>query len=201
MTTVSKSKSALKTELILQAAEQLFCELGFTHTSMDAIAKRAGVSKQTVYSHFGTKTDLFSAAISAKCDVYQINEEIFQQNQPIKDTLIEFGRRFHRMVISEEAVSIYRTCVSQSKSHPELGQLFYQAGPQRIAQLLAEYLQEQVRIGRLGIDNIEHACFQLLLMLKSRSKMQLDLGVPSDNEDMSDYIESCITLFLNYYEK
>jgi AcrR family transcriptional regulator len=201
MTTVFKSKSALKAHLILQAAEKLFCDLGFADTSMDAIAKEAGVSKQTVYSHFGTKNDLFSAAISAKCDVYQINEEIFQQNLPIKDTLLEFGRRFHKMILSEEAISIYRTCVSQSNSHPELGQLFYQAGPQRISMLLGEYLQDQVRIGRLTIDNIENACFQLLLMLMSRQKLQLDLGVTPHNIDVSAYIENCITLFLNYYEK
>ena len=46
------------------------------------IAKEAGVSKQTVYSHFGNKDELFTAAIEQKCvslkfSEIQLREEYF----------------------------------------------------------------------------------------------------------------------------
>ena len=53
---------------ILEAAKQLFAREGFAGVSMDKIAAEAGVSKLTVYSHFGDKEALFAAAIRAKCE-------------------------------------------------------------------------------------------------------------------------------------
>ena len=48
---------------ILEAASNLFKECGFSDVSMDAIADRAGVSKRTVYNHFGSKEALFEAIL------------------------------------------------------------------------------------------------------------------------------------------
>src|SRR5690349_20862328 len=53
-----------KRQAILAAAETVFLRAGFAGASMDEIAADAGVSKQTVYSHFCTKKDLFIEAIA-----------------------------------------------------------------------------------------------------------------------------------------
>ena len=50
-----RPKDPAKRAAILDAAEKLFLSQGFTGTSMDAVAKEAGVSKLTVYSHFSDK--------------------------------------------------------------------------------------------------------------------------------------------------
>ena len=62
-----RPKDPAKRAAILEAAKTLFLAGGFSGTSMDAVAKEAGVSKLTVYSHFSDKETLFSAAIEAKC--------------------------------------------------------------------------------------------------------------------------------------
>jgi len=59
----ARSKSEVKTEAILQGAMSEFLANGYAATSMDKVAKTAGVSKATVYSHFGDKEGLFSAVI------------------------------------------------------------------------------------------------------------------------------------------
>lgn len=64
---IPMSRSEQKKQQVLVAAIDLFCRQGFPHTSMDEVAKQAGVSKQTVYSHYGSKDDLFVAAIESKC--------------------------------------------------------------------------------------------------------------------------------------
>ncbi|HET6586161.1 MAG TPA: helix-turn-helix domain-containing protein, partial [Oleiagrimonas sp.] len=48
-----------KRAAILAASIDLFTRQGFEGTSMDAVATAAGVSKLTVYSHFGDKDNLF----------------------------------------------------------------------------------------------------------------------------------------------
>lgn len=51
-------------DLILDAAEKLFLSLGLRGTSMEAIAKQAGVAKPTLYKHFADKQAVFDALLS-----------------------------------------------------------------------------------------------------------------------------------------
>ncbi|HEY9217969.1 MAG TPA: helix-turn-helix domain-containing protein [Phenylobacterium sp.] len=50
-----------KAELILEAAQELFTQLGFRRTSMDDVARRAGVAKGTLYLYFDNKAAVFRA--------------------------------------------------------------------------------------------------------------------------------------------
>ncbi len=60
---LERPKSAEKSAAILKGAMKEFLKHGYAGTSMDQIAKVAGVSKATVYSHFGDKESLFNAVI------------------------------------------------------------------------------------------------------------------------------------------
>ncbi|AIL08763.1 TetR/AcrR family transcriptional regulator [Stenotrophomonas maltophilia] len=66
-----RPKDLGKRAAILEAAKVLFIEQGYTGVSMDAIAAQAGVSKLTVYSHFGDKETLFSEAVQSKCIAFR----------------------------------------------------------------------------------------------------------------------------------
>jgi AcrR family transcriptional regulator len=48
---------------IVSAAQDLFVDLGYPNATFSAIAERAGVSVQTVYSHFPTKRDLLKVVV------------------------------------------------------------------------------------------------------------------------------------------
>ena len=62
-----RPKDMEKRAAILEAAKGLFVRNAFAGTSMDAVAAEAGVSKLTVYSHFGDKETLFGAAVTECC--------------------------------------------------------------------------------------------------------------------------------------
>jgi len=51
---------------IRDAADELFLERGFVATSMDDIAKAAGVSRQTVFTAFGSKANLLKEAFDVR---------------------------------------------------------------------------------------------------------------------------------------
>ena len=63
-----RPKDLEKRQAILDAAKRLFPQHGFDGISMEAIAAEAGVSKLTIYSHYGDKDALFRATITAKCE-------------------------------------------------------------------------------------------------------------------------------------
>ena len=64
-----RPKDLGKRAAILEAAKRMFTHSGFERASMDQIAAEAGVSKLTVYSHFGDKDSLFAAAVQSHCEL------------------------------------------------------------------------------------------------------------------------------------
>src|SRR5262245_66277957 len=63
----ARAISQSKRDAIIDAAAHEFLEQGYGAASMDAIAKRANVSKATIYSHFENKHTLFGAIMTTRC--------------------------------------------------------------------------------------------------------------------------------------
>lgn len=63
-----RGRSIEKRRAMLEAARELFVTQGYELASVDAIAARAGVSKRTVYDHFGDKETVFAAVLDAVGD-------------------------------------------------------------------------------------------------------------------------------------
>ncbi|WP_457395457.1 TetR/AcrR family transcriptional regulator, partial [Roseateles sp. P5_E1] len=83
-----RPKDLGKRAAILEAAKSLFVEQGYNGVSMDSIAAQAGVSKLTVYSHFGDKETLFTEAVKSTC-VAMLPDALFVTDAegPLRDQL------------------------------------------------------------------------------------------------------------------
>jgi len=68
--------SERKRQAIASAALTLFARDGYERTSVDAIAAEAGVSKRTVYNHYGDKESLFTLVVR---DTYELMRERFAE--------------------------------------------------------------------------------------------------------------------------
>lgn len=195
------SRSEKKRAQVLESAIELFCAQGFPNTSMDEVAKHAGVSKQTVYSHFGSKDDLFIASITSKCVVHNMTEGAFVELENPEAALIDFGIHFNEMIVSPEAITVFRACVAQHETHPEVSELFYDAGPENLLGLLADYLQRIQARGEFDFGNHRHAAVRLCLMLYGEMRLKLELGLDTaglENEQ-ADYVKDTIRMFLRAY--
>ena len=60
----TKEDALATREGILDAAEDCFCEHGLHHTSLEAIASRAGVTRGAVYWHFKNKAEVLDAVVN-----------------------------------------------------------------------------------------------------------------------------------------
>lgn len=196
-----RSKSGVKRKLILDAATMLFTEQGYSSTSMDLIAKNAGVSKQTVYSHFGSKDELFSAAIKQKCDSYHMTEISTENADEPKEILFVLAKRFLAMLTSKEGVAIHKICAYEAKSYPQISELFYKEGPERIlldvAQLMAEFHQKK----QLKIPEPKFAALQFLNMAKGESWMRVEFNTKKQisEEEINQYLQATIGMFMRAY--
>ena len=60
-----ETRSQRKHRAIVEAATEVFLANGYSRTSMDDIARQAGVSKQTVYQHFKSKEQLLTHVVTS----------------------------------------------------------------------------------------------------------------------------------------
>ena len=156
-----RPKDLAKRAAILEAAKQLFLEQGYQGVSMDQIATTAGVSKLTVYSHFGDKETLFAAAIAATCEEV-LPEELFAPAPAgtLREQLRSIGQAFFDLITSDEAISMHRLMNTPGTAENAMRELFWNAGPQRLQAAFARFLQPHVAAGRLRIDDIPLAASQ-----------------------------------------
>jgi AcrR family transcriptional regulator len=192
--------SKKKREKILQAATELFTEKGFVNTNVEDIAVAAGVSKQTVYSHFGSKENLFAVAVDAKCKSSGIDEEFINMDDPPAEFLPQIARRFLKLMMSHEALRVYTVCTVSAETHPELGATFFEHGPLRTVEVLANYIVHQNQLGNLRTEDAHHAAWQFFCMLKAEAHMRLQFNLkPVKQTALESYVDSCVAMFLRAY--
>ena len=193
-----RPKDLGKRAAILEAAKRMFVSHGFEGVSMDQIAAEAGVSKLTVYSHFGDKEALFSEAISAKCEE-QLSTGLFaiDADTPLRERLLEIGRGFFALITSHEALAIHRVVTTQPPP-AKLGQLFWDAGPRRVQEAFEGFLREEVAAGALEVPDVHRAASQFFCLLKGELHMRLLCGCNAcfTPEEVEAHVQGTIDLFL-----
>ncbi|MDX1570737.1 MAG: TetR/AcrR family transcriptional regulator [Xanthomonadales bacterium] len=199
--TRGRPKSTAKKAQIFEAAVNLFLEKGFDGTSMDEIAERAEVSKQTVYSHFRSKEDLFSYCIAEKCVSYELSPEFLDLERPVDQMLRVVGRKFTDLLHSDDAIHMKRLLCASAEQSPVLSELYYEAGPKHMIDLLTDYLRRQAERGRLKLDDPRTAACQLLHMFLGETHLLrlLNLRQTVDQEAVNDYVDACVDMFLRAY--
>ncbi|GAA4897782.1 TetR/AcrR family transcriptional regulator [Ferrimonas pelagia] len=190
-------RSEQKRQQIVQAASELFMQQGYLTTSMDEIAQQAGVSKQTVYAHFGSKDELFTYCVESKCVAAELQLDTLK-GRDMRNVLTEFLLHFVDMIYSPEAIYVYRLCVSAAETHPQLSQRYFEAGPDRVHHHLANYLQQACIDGWIQLAEPEFAAEQLLLMARGLEHMRCELGLPCRETPQQRRlrIEQVLDLFL-----
>ena len=201
-TSPGRPKDLGKRAAILDAAKRMFTAHGFERVSMDQIAAEAGVSKLTVYSHFGDKETLFSAAISAKCEE-QLAEGLFTVDpaSSLREQLLGIGRAFVALINSEESLAIHRVVTTQPPP-ANLGRLFWEAGPRRVQDAFGSFLRDEIAAGALDIPDVRRAASQFFCMLKGEQHMLLLCGCTNrvDAAETEAHVQATVDMFLRAYQ-
>ena len=199
-----RPKDLGKRAAILDAAKRLFVEQGYDGVSMDQIAAAAGVSKLTVYSHFGDKDALFSAAARAYCE-QRLPAELFHPNPdvPLRERLFEIAQAFYAMASSPEAVSGHRILCTPQMTDSPVPAMFWEAGPKRVQAEFSELLQRRVDAGELDIDDVALASSQFFTLLKGElhARLVMGCGTTGCGEGARAHIAASVDMFLRAYAR
>ncbi|HLN10416.1 MAG TPA: TetR/AcrR family transcriptional regulator [Xanthobacteraceae bacterium] len=152
-----------KRRQIMSGAEAVFLAQGFDGASMGEIARRAGVSKGTLYVYFASKEQLFVEIFEEAC-MAQAEQtlSIDSGDHDVEAALTRFGCDYVRFLCAPSRLSPLRTIISIADRMPEIGRRFYQFGPARGIAVVKGYLDDQIAVGILQIADAEVAAAQFL---------------------------------------
>ncbi|WP_405236655.1 TetR/AcrR family transcriptional regulator [Lentisalinibacter orientalis] len=193
-----RPKSQEKRDAIRQAAVRLFMSEGLQRTSMDAIAAEAGVSKQTVYSHFDSKDALFRECVRTKVTDYGLEAEAIPPETPAAEALHAFGRQFMELLQDQEVLSMFRLLAGECPSYPSIARVFYEAGPGQNCEFLGSLLSRFAERGELVLDDPLEAASMLMAMFKAHYFLELLLRVREtiEPEELEHHLQRTVRRFL-----
>ena len=186
---------------ILEIARDAFMKEGYAAASMSAIAARLGGSKGTLYNYFPSKEELFAAVVSDQCEAEFLAMVSFQPDDSLEESLVRFGRRFMRFALSDTAVGFHRLISAEASRFPELGQLFYAAGPERTLERIGGFLKQRMDGGVLRPGDPEQGASFLLGLLKSNLHHRRVWNVlpPLDDAALDAHVDEAVRVFLHGY--
>ncbi|MCC5644420.1 TetR/AcrR family transcriptional regulator [Nostoc sp. CHAB 5824] len=154
-----------KQEQILQGAIRVFLKEGYAKTSMDRISASAGVSKQTVYSHFQDKEGLFKALIerlTLACfqSIFSI-EELHGEPAILLRQVAEIY--LTKVADNPDHLALLRLIITESQNFPELAKLYTQTVVKRGRQILSQYFASHPELGITDSEAMAHIFFGSLV--------------------------------------
>src|ERR1700761_1264267 len=137
------SRGDAKRRAILDVASEVFLAQGYAATSMSEVAARFGGSKGTLYNYFRSKEELFSAFINEICQVRA--RELFAPLPPIgegrtvRESLFDLGLSLMTFLWNDQLIAVHRLIFAEVGRFPEIGRMFYEAGPRKGQVRFTEY--------------------------------------------------------------
>ncbi|MFZ3005325.1 MAG: TetR/AcrR family transcriptional regulator [Phenylobacterium sp.] len=141
-----------KGEAILDAAVEVLGERGLA-ASMEEVARRAGVSKQTIYNHYGSKAELIRALVDRRVADITAPLEMPGADEHPEATLAGFARTMLQAIISPRATAMMRLYIQGAGEAPDVARAVFEAGPKASRARLAAFLARETADGRLAVDD------------------------------------------------
>ncbi len=165
--------------VIVRAAQQAFLEGGYAKTSMDSIAKAAGVGIKTLYRHFENKDDLFSAVMQAACNPQAFDEVSGEWRKQTEEperawfskspgaALVAAGIEYLQHVLSDDQLALYRVVTQDAHSFPELGRRYREQVVERSYDVFMRYLNGRISVESWKIRNKREAAQTFTALLRA----------------------------------
>ncbi|MGI5191776.1 TetR/AcrR family transcriptional regulator [Promicromonospora sp. CA-289599] len=211
---LTRPSSRKKHDAALAAAEVQFLATGFESVTMDSIAKESGVAKQTLYSYFGSKQELFLALVTEKTrvtsrsvlsSVPRVTDAATARDE-VRDLLVAQLTA----VMNPEVLALRRLVIGEAVRFPELARALYENGPRVAITSLATVIGDLVDLGLVriagpdadGSPDADTAATQLNWLVMgdpvNRAMLLGDDAIPTSAQ-LRAHVDAALDLFFAAY--
>ena len=187
-------------QTIVDAACELFLELGFQATTMDKVAQRAKISKLSIYRHFENKEALFSAAIAARCQQFAPQSLFAGAEGSAEDQLLAVGSSLLRLLLSPDVRSVESMILVDKTNQTSLGKLFFEAGPARFISQIEALLRQLHTKAVLTVPDPGQSARLFAALFKGSDLLIIapfDEARAGSDSEIDAYCRSAVTLFID----
>ena len=186
----------------MEGASTVFAERGYKGTNMSNSARKAGVSKGTLYNYFTSKADLFTAFVE-ECSRTKMPSLLasLQSDAPVQDTLLAIAGSMIRLMTLPDSLTLCRIIISEAPHFPHLAECFWQNGPRIAISGMAEWLRTQTDMGRLYVADPVFAAEQFFALCQTRvtHRKRFNLPMTEAEADEGKVITEAVRVFMAAY--
>ena len=183
-------------ERVLRAATAAFLTEGY-RSSVDRIARRAGVAKQTVYSHFPSKDELFKEVTRELTT--RVLVQLESEPGDLRASLVRFAVAYRSRALSTEGIAVFRTLLSEMPRFRRLARAVYEGGTGVTARALAAHLKKAMDAGQLRREDPQFAAELFMSMLVGVDRTKRLYGVACRGEDDARRAARIVDCFMRTY--
>ena len=134
---------------ILSAALEVFGERGLAASRLEDIAKRAGLSKGTIYLYFPNKEELFREMVrdTVVSQIERGEEAIHSMTGSASDALIHLMRAKWTFIRSPQFAPLFRLIHAEIHSFPDLARFYAEEVVARGQRLIAGIIERGIASG------------------------------------------------------
>jgi AcrR family transcriptional regulator len=186
-------------QIIYEAARREFAGSGYAATSMETVARRAGISTKTLYRLIPNKASLFEGMVSDRLDRFLSNVNLHAADHAeIEEALYTALMACADLALDDEVIALQRMVLQEAGKFSDIAGMFYRNGIQGTLKALADWLRVQHKRGLIELDDIDEAAGMLLGMVASAPRRAAIYGgepLPSRSQ-IEARARTCAALFL-----
>jgi AcrR family transcriptional regulator len=186
-------------QIIYEAARHEFADSGYAATSMETVARRAGVSTKTLYRLVPNKASLFEGMVSDRLERFLSSVNLRAvDHDDIEQALYAALMACADLTLDDEVVALQRMVLQEVGKASDIAGTFYRNGIQRSQAALADWLRVQQERGLIQLEDVEEAAGMLLGMVASAPRRAAIYGgVPLPSRArIEGRARTCAALFL-----
>ncbi len=186
-------------ERILVAGTKLFLAEGYGSTTIEAVARRARVSKRTFYDRFDDKPALFAAVVHRIIERIRPPPEVpLLAGATLPDVLRRLAGFILRAALSPQAIALHRLVHAESGRFPELVRAVASDGSTSEGiTLISSLLERELPEARLRPEDRAFAAQQFIFMVVSLPQRRaLGFGAPMTQPELEAWADKVVALFL-----
>jgi AcrR family transcriptional regulator len=186
-------------QTIVDAAYDLFVELGFQATTLDKVAQRARISKLSIYRHFENKEALFGAAIEAHCRQFAPQALFESVDGPAEDQLMAMGTSLLRTLLSPDVRSVEAMIMADKTNQKSLSKLQYEAGPAYVIAQIETLLRQLHAKAVLNVPDPLRSARLFAALFKGSDLLiiaRFDEARAEDDTEIESYCRSAVAMFI-----
>jgi TetR/AcrR family transcriptional repressor of mexJK operon len=182
-----------------EAAVQTFLEYGYDGTTMDAIARAAGITRRTLYARYPDKRAVFLDVIpwALARSVERDSSADVGNDDDLEAALLAMGRGALRRALDPDVVRLHRIAMNESPRFPEFAVSAETLGWSRRQRQVMELLRRHEASGHIEVDDIELAAEHFLALVEALPARLAEFGVFRSRRQEERHLRHAVNLFLH----